>query len=301
MLAAKILGRRRGRYGEAQHTLLFSTRLAIWCGYNRIREVARPRAPTGRATTPAAHRSGPYPAWEDRCVSGAIGLLRLVMFGPTASALVLGFVERVVGLTNKRVRWFRSLGVGQADAGFAVQVIESMTVGRARTSTSRCARGRTWSAPGSPRNSATNSSPPTRAAAEIAVVGPSADPSLRCWTDTALRFLDAALAPAGMHNVLGRDGVWRDAPHVGDHVGRAAWGLGVIAGSPLDSDGRARRLLDRVLPLLGRTDSLRTVAYAALGLTRCGDRSPGGDEALITAGDLAGSNCERGSAIKIDR
>ena len=87
-----------------------------------------------------------------------------------------------------------------------------------------------------------------------------------------------------MHNVLGRDGVWRDAPHVGGHVGRAVWGLGVVAGSPLDCDGRARRLLDRVLPLLARTDSLRTVAYAALGLTRCGDRSPGGDEALITAG-----------------
>ena len=88
-----------------------------------------------------------------------------------------------------------------------------------------------------------------------------------------------------MHNLLGYDGTWRDAPHLGDHVGRALWALGTAAGAPNDSRDRARRLLGKALPLLARTESLRTVAYATLGLSRCGDLSAAAHTALSTAAD----------------
>src|SRR5262249_37274626 len=60
------------------------------------------------------------------------------------------------------------------------------------------------------------------------------------WLASALSLLKAAARADGMHNQLGYDGVWRDSPHLGDHVGRACWGLGVVASQPVPADLRAR-------------------------------------------------------------
>lgn len=91
------------------------------------------------------------------------------------------------------------------------------------------------------------------------------------WTSIlyrALAFLHAAEGPGGMRNFMGYDRRWLDAPHVGDHVGRAVWALGEILSTawiPAVVEP-ARRLLERLVATLGRELSLRTAAYAVLGL-----------------------------------
>src|SRR4029450_1115327 len=94
------------------------------------------------------------------------------------------------------------------------------------------------------------------------------------WTSIVHRsvaFLqDAADPRAGMRNFMGYDRRWLDEPHVGDHVGRSIWGLGEILSTAGGAGvvGPARRLLDALVGTLGRTTSLRTGAYAVLGLAR---------------------------------
>jgi len=89
------------------------------------------------------------------------------------------------------------------------------------------------------------------------------------WIATCLTFLAAAIRPGGMHNLRSVDGHWRDRPHLGDHVGRAVWALGIIAAGP--SPHRARVLLDRVAPMADRLAFLRSTAYAVLGLAALPD------------------------------
>ena len=93
------------------------------------------------------------------------------------------------------------------------------------------------------------------------------------WTSNlyrALAFLQAAAEDGGMHNFMGYDRRWLDEPHVGDHVGRSIWALGdILATAWIPAVVRpARDLLERLVGTLGDDVSLRTAAYAVLGLSR---------------------------------
>ncbi len=93
------------------------------------------------------------------------------------------------------------------------------------------------------------------------------------WTSKlyrALAFLQAAAEDGGMHNFMGYDRRWLDEPHVGDHVGRSIWALGdILATAWIPAVVRpAGDLLDRLVGTLGDDVSLRTAAYAVLGLSR---------------------------------
>jgi len=94
------------------------------------------------------------------------------------------------------------------------------------------------------------------------------------WTSVVYRSLafiqDATDPQAGMRNFMGYDRRWLDEPHVGDHVGRSVWALGEIlstAWAPAVVSPTSR-LLDAIVGTLGSETSLRTGAYAVLGLAR---------------------------------
>jgi hypothetical protein len=63
---------------------------------------------------------------------------------------------------------------------------------------------------------------------------------------------------------------WLDEPHLGDHVGRSVWALGEILSTAWVPAlvGPTERLLDTIVHLIPKDASLRTGAYAALGLAR---------------------------------
>jgi glycosyltransferase involved in cell wall biosynthesis len=106
------------------------------------------------------------------------------------------------------------------------------------------------------------------------------------WLGQSIRFLSAAASGRGgpglpaLHNQLSYAGIWEDWPHFGDHVGRAMWGLGVVAGTPEVPAGiraaattQLGRLATRgsILATDGRPEiGLRTAGYALLGLARAG-------------------------------
>jgi hypothetical protein len=75
---------------------------------------------------------------------------------------------------------------------------------------------------------------------------------------------------AGMRNFMGYDRRWLDEPHVGDHVGRSIWALGdVLSTAWLPAIVEpSQRLLAALVRSLGGELSIRTAAYAALGLAR---------------------------------
>jgi glycosyltransferase involved in cell wall biosynthesis len=94
------------------------------------------------------------------------------------------------------------------------------------------------------------------------------------WTSIVYRSLafleDATVPQVGMRNFMGYDRRWLDEPHLGDHVGRSVWAVGEILSTAWVPAvvGPARRLLDAIVGTLGAEMSLRTGAYAALGLAR---------------------------------
>jgi glycosyltransferase involved in cell wall biosynthesis len=94
------------------------------------------------------------------------------------------------------------------------------------------------------------------------------------WTSIVYRsiaFLEDATEPgAGMRNFMGYDRRWLDEPHLGDHVGRTIWALGEILSTAwIPAVVRpTERLLDAIVDLVPVDASLRTGAYAALGLAR---------------------------------
>jgi len=94
------------------------------------------------------------------------------------------------------------------------------------------------------------------------------------WTTIlyrSLAFLQDATDPqAGMRNFMGYDRRWLDEPHLGDHVGRSVWALGEILSTAWVPAvvGPTERLLDTIVRTLRTEPSLRTGAYAALGLAR---------------------------------
>jgi hypothetical protein len=99
-------------------------------------------------------------------------------------------------------------------------------------------------------------------------------------------------AEGGMHNFMSYERRWLDAPHGGDHFGRAAWALGeVVAAEPVPAvRAPSVILLSEMLPALAEQRSPRTMAFAALGLARAGHEMPGGEAAAVLralAGRLA--------------
>jgi glycosyltransferase involved in cell wall biosynthesis len=94
------------------------------------------------------------------------------------------------------------------------------------------------------------------------------------WTSIVYRSLaflqDATDPQAGMRNFMGYDRRWLDEPHVGDHVGRSVWALGEILSTAWVPAvvSPTQRLLDAIVGTLGPEMSLRTGAYAVLGLAR---------------------------------
>jgi glycosyltransferase involved in cell wall biosynthesis len=88
------------------------------------------------------------------------------------------------------------------------------------------------------------------------------------WLRTSIRFMDAAMTNTGSHNFLDYGGRWLDEPHLGDHLGRAVWSLGVVIGTAdnVELRERAYAVLQRSLPAVWETRYLRSVAYAMLGL-----------------------------------
>ena len=94
------------------------------------------------------------------------------------------------------------------------------------------------------------------------------------WTPVVHRsvaFLyDATDDRPGMRNFMSYERRWLDEPHVGDHVGRAIWTLGEVLSTawvPALVDP-AQRLIDTLIGGLGGETSLRTDAYAVLGLAK---------------------------------
>jgi hypothetical protein len=67
------------------------------------------------------------------------------------------------------------------------------------------------------------------------------------------------------HNRRGDDGRWTDEAGVGDHWGRAVWGLGTAAASSADEGVRERALLGVATCLLARSPDPRSMSYAAIG------------------------------------
>jgi glycosyltransferase involved in cell wall biosynthesis len=94
------------------------------------------------------------------------------------------------------------------------------------------------------------------------------------WTSIlyrSLAFLQDATDPeAGMRNFMGYDRRWLDEAHAGDHVGRSVWALGEILSTAWVPAvvGPAGRLLNTIVRAIPPDPSLRTGAYAALGLAR---------------------------------
>jgi glycosyltransferase involved in cell wall biosynthesis len=88
----------------------------------------------------------------------------------------------------------------------------------------------------------------------------------------ALAFLYAATGEErrGMRNFMSYERHWLDEPHVGDHVGRSIWTLGTVLSTAWVPAvvGPAKRLLTELVASLGGDVSLRTAAYAILGLAR---------------------------------
>jgi hypothetical protein len=81
-----------------------------------------------------------------------------------------------------------------------------------------------------------------------------------------------------MRNFMSYDRRWLDEPHLGDHVGRAVWGLGEVIADCRQASiaDPAIRLFDELLPSVERCEFLRSTAFGLLGVARAanllGDR-----------------------------
>ncbi len=106
----------------------------------------------------------------------------------------------------------------------------------------------------------------------------------------SLGFLRHAWSPEarGMRNFMSYDRRWLDEPHSGDHLGRAVWALGeVVAAEPGPAVlGPSVDLLRQMVPALADLHWPRTMAFAALGLSRAGGARLG-DDALDVLRTLA--------------
>lgn len=95
---------------------------------------------------------------------------------------------------------------------------------------------------------------------------PDPSPALQSLGRRYLDFtLSAVQADGSCHNRMSTDGVWSDAPDVGDWWGRALWGLGVASVRAPTPPMRARALLGFRRAARRRSPHLRAMAFAALG------------------------------------
>jgi hypothetical protein len=108
------------------------------------------------------------------------------------------------------------------------------------------------------------------------------------WTVVAQRcltFLEDAWDPGAgaMHNFRSAGGHWSDAPHVGDHLGRAVWALGEVGAGLSSLAPRSRFLLDAVLAARPALSPPRAAAFCVLGLSRLPEhlRGHAGTELLV--------------------
>jgi glycosyltransferase involved in cell wall biosynthesis len=87
-----------------------------------------------------------------------------------------------------------------------------------------------------------------------------------------LSFLRYAWDPkaGGMHNFMAYDRRWLDEPHSGDHLGRTVWALGAVVAAhpPRAVAAPSLRLLEELADTVEQTDSIRTMAFSIIGLTR---------------------------------
>ena len=112
-----------------------------------------------------------------------------------------------------------------------------------------------------------------------------ADTGDECWyvaIGRVLAFLRSAAADGTgrMHNFMTWDRRWTDEPYIGDHVGRAIWGLGELMAGNGPFAEQASELMDALAPAVSVEWPTRTVAYTALGLVAASSVDP------ARAGDL---------------
>ena len=95
------------------------------------------------------------------------------------------------------------------------------------------------------------------------------------WTAILYRALAFLYSAAdgegdGMRNFMSHERRWLDGRHVGDHVGRSIWALGEVLSTAWMPGvvGPASRLLTSLVASLNGDVSLRTAAYAVLGIAR---------------------------------
>jgi hypothetical protein len=100
----------------------------------------------------------------------------------------------------------------------------------------------------------------------VACREPCPSPELQLFARRLLAFTVSALHGDGTcHHRMISDGVWGDAPGVGDWWGRAAWGLGVAAVHAPTPAARAMALLGFRAAARRRSQRRRAMAFAALG------------------------------------
>jgi glycosyltransferase involved in cell wall biosynthesis len=92
-----------------------------------------------------------------------------------------------------------------------------------------------------------------------------------CWLVTVgrlLAFVRAAMVDGNgnMRNFMSWDRRWLDEPYLGDHVGRAAWGLGELIAADGPFAEEARELMDELAPKILSSWPVKSLTYAALGL-----------------------------------
>ena len=104
---------------------------------------------------------------------------------------------------------------------------------------------------------------------------PHPDPAVLLLAGRYLDFVLAALAADGTcRNRMDSDGVWSDAPALGDWWGRAVWGLGTAAARGATPGMRARALIGFRRAARQRAPSARAMTFAALGAAELLRASP---------------------------
>jgi len=106
-----------------------------------------------------------------------------------------------------------------------------------------------------------------------------------CWyvaVGRMLAFLRTAAADGNgaMRNFMTWDRHWKDEPFIGDHVGRAIWGLGEIMAANGPFAEQACELMDTLAPAVSPDWPTRTIAYATLGLVAATSADPARGEDL---------------------
>ncbi|MBK9740346.1 MAG: glycosyltransferase [Actinobacteria bacterium] len=99
----------------------------------------------------------------------------------------------------------------------------------------------------------------------------------RVYAEFVVRAIDRR---GWVHNRRGETGPWTDAASLGDHWGRAVWGLGTAAAWSVDEHVRKRSLAAAGVCLRARSPWPRAMAYAAVGAFEVLRSEPGHAGAL---------------------